>query len=335
MNRTISDDVIFHTVFEWNASKIIEILASLMNVIFVAPFYYYAIWYEKVGANHCRSLINQLVSSSCASGLAYILFAQSLDIMVTAFGPFSLMFCHFRRLLKSSITQQIFLMTTAISIVKYVFLFVLKSPPNSNMEFWNTYISLWTLIFSFLYQFVYQFLPGRNPINIYLCSGSLEKSLIETPAKVNHFTRYAFIVCIAWFIFAAYKIQRYKKENHVHTISLSIHVQQDHHLDLSAALKDIFKNALVNISMMSMIFTCFIPALIIPAYLNNFSPEQFNSCPVYQLYHFMQHGMILLMTTSVIIIYYLSNPKMQKTIIAEMRDDCLNWKDQIRDHLSF
>ena len=335
MNRTNSDDIIFQTVFEWNASKIIEILTSLMNVIFVAPFYYYAIWYEKVGANHCRSLINQLVSSICTSGLAYILFAQTLDIMVTAFGPFSLMFCHFRRLMRSSISQQISLMTTAITVVKYVFLFVLKSPPNSNMEFWNTFIFAWTLIFSFLCQFVFQFLPGRDPINIYLCSGSLEKVLIEIPAKVNHFTRYAFIVCVAWFIFAAYKIHRYKKENHIHTISLSIHVQQDHHLDLSAALKDIFKNALVNISMISMIFTFILPALIIPVYLNNLNPEQFNDSPMYQLYHFTDHGMILLVTTSLIIVYYHSNPKMQKTIIAEMRDDCLNWKDQIRDHLSF
>ena len=171
MNGTNTDDVIFQTVFEWNASKIIEILASAINVIFVSPFYYYAIWYEKVGANHSRSLINQLVSSICASGLAYILFTQTLDIMVTAFGPFSFLFCHFRRLVRSSISQQICLMTTAISIVKYVFLFVLKSPPNLNMEFWNTYITLWTLIFSFICQFVYQFLRGRNPINMYISTG--------------------------------------------------------------------------------------------------------------------------------------------------------------------
>ena len=170
---------------------------------------------------------------------------------------------------------------------------------------------------------------------MYICSGSLEKALIETPAKVNYFTRYAFIVCIAWFIFAAYKIHRYQKENHVHTISLSVHAQQDHHLDLSAALKDIFKNALVNISMISMIFTYILPALIIPAYLNNLKPEQFNTSPVYQLYHFTEHGMTLLATTSLIIVFYRSNSKMQKTIIAEMKDDFLNWKERIGDHLSF
>lgn len=335
MNITNSDDVIFQTVFEWNASKIIEIWASVINVIFVSPFFYYAIWYEKFGANHCRSLINQLMSSICASCLAYILFVQTLDTMVTAFGPFSLMFCHFRRLIRSSISQQIFLMTTAISIVKYIFLFVLKTPPNIYMEFWTTYITLWTLIFSFMCQFVTQFLPGRDPINIHLCSGSLDKALIDTPVKVDHFSLYMFIVCIAWFIFAAYKIYRYKKETTVQTISLTVHAQQDHYLDLSAALKEIFKNSLVNISVIAMIFTCFVPSLTIPAYLNNLNPEQLNSSPMYQLYHFTEHGVILLLTTSGIIFYYRRNPKMQKTIMAEMRDDFMNWKDRIRDHLSF
>ena len=335
MNSSAETEIVFRAVFDWNASKTIEIFASLINIVFVSPFYFYVVWYERFGANHQRSLINQLLASVCASGVAYNVFVQTLDILVTAFGPFSFMFCHFRRLVRSSITLQVMLMTTAITVVKFVYIFVLRSPPDSNLEFWNTFICLWTLTCSFACQFVYQFLPGRNQINIYICSGSFDKALIGTPVKINQFARGVFVASVAWFIFATFKIYRKRNKTDIQTISLSVQVQQDHHRDFSAALKDIFKNSLVNTFMTAMGFVWFVPALAIPAYISSLDPEQFNSSPAAELYQFTEHGLILFGMTNFIAMCYRRNKTMRTTILREMRDDLEELKERMRDFWPF
>ncbi len=148
------------------------------------------------------------MTSICYYLVAYNLLGQTMDIAVTALGPFSLSFCTFRRLTISVLNFQAVLLTTAISVVKYVYIFVLKFPPYSKEEFWWIFINLWTLMCSCLSHFVYQFLPGRSVINIYVCSGSFDRELIGTPAKINLFSRYVFIMAVIWYIFSAVRIYR-------------------------------------------------------------------------------------------------------------------------------
>jgi len=51
---------VFSTVYEWNASKTAELFASLTGVVLSTPFLFYVTWYERCGANHNRTLINQV-----------------------------------------------------------------------------------------------------------------------------------------------------------------------------------------------------------------------------------------------------------------------------------
>ncbi len=211
MASTVLNETVFTAVYEWNASKISEILVSLINIVVVTPFAYYIIWYERFGANHRRTLINQLVASICLYLVVYNVFVQSMDIAVTALGPFNFSFCHFRRFVRSILIFQCTLLTTAITIVKYIYIFVMKTPANSREEFWCLFINLWTLMCSCLSHFVFHFLPGRELINIYVCSGSFDQSLISTPVKANLFSRSVFIISFLWFLFVAARIYRYKK----------------------------------------------------------------------------------------------------------------------------
>jgi hypothetical protein len=208
MNSTMSNVTVFEAVYEWNTSKILEIFASFINIVFVSPLMFYIIWYERFGANHPRTLINQLVASGFLYGITYIVFAQTLDIAVTAFGPFSLTFCHFRRFIRGILILQTIFVTAAITVVKYIYIFVLKVPPNGKEEFWGICINVVTLVCSIVSQFVSQFLPGRDLISIYICSGSFDRSLIGTPVKINLFSHSVFIISAIWCIFAAVKIYR-------------------------------------------------------------------------------------------------------------------------------
>jgi hypothetical protein len=208
MNSTMSNITVFEAVYEWNASKILEILASLIKITFVSPMMFYIIWYERFGANHPRTLINQLVASGFLYGIAYNLFAQTIDIAVTAFGPFSLTFCHFKAFIRGTLILQCIFVTTAVTVVKYMCIFILKAPQNIKDEFWCICINIVTLACSSLSQFVSQFLPGRDLISTYVCSGSFDRSLISTPAKFNPFSYYFFIISSVWSIFAAARIYR-------------------------------------------------------------------------------------------------------------------------------
>jgi hypothetical protein len=142
MASTALNVTVFTAVYEWNASKISEILVSLINIIVVTPFAYYIIWYERFGANHRRTLINQLAASICLYLVVYNVFVQSMDIAVTALGPFNFSFCHFRRFARSILIFQFTLITTAITIVKYIYIFVMKTPANCKEELVSFYQSV-------------------------------------------------------------------------------------------------------------------------------------------------------------------------------------------------
>jgi len=327
MASTVLNETVFTAVYEWNASKISEILVSLINIIVVTPFAYYIIWYERFGANHRRTLINQLVASICLHLVVYNVFVQSMDIAVTALGPFNFSFCHFRRFVRSILIFQCTLLTTAITIVKYIYIFVMKTPANCREEFWCLFINLWTLMCSCLSHFVFHFLPGRELINIYVCSGSFDRSLISTPVKANLFSRSVFIISFLWFLFVAARIYRYKKISQVQTISLQ--VQIDHHLDHAGAIKDMLKNGLINLMMITGMLVLLIPSIALPGYINSLDPEDFNSSPGIELYHFLDHGLTLLLISSFVIICYGRNRTMRKIIFCEIKDNFQDFKEQL------
>ncbi len=136
MNSTMPNVTVFEAVYEWNASKVLEILASLINMAFITPMMFYVIWYERFGAGHQKTLVNQMVASGFLYGLTFNIISQIFDIVILAFGPFSPFICHVRRFIKGALLVQIVVITTAVSVVKYVFIFVFKSPPDCNDDVW-------------------------------------------------------------------------------------------------------------------------------------------------------------------------------------------------------
>jgi hypothetical protein len=65
------------------------------NVFLITSLLLLIIWYEQYGTNHNRTLINQFVTSTCWSGVAYNLLAQVPEAGLGVLGPFHPNFCLF------------------------------------------------------------------------------------------------------------------------------------------------------------------------------------------------------------------------------------------------
>jgi hypothetical protein len=118
-----------------------------------------------------------------------------------------------------------------------------------------------------------------------------------------------------------------KKISQVQTISLQ--VQIDHHLDHAGAIKDMLKNGLVNLMLITGMLVLLIPSIALPGYINSLDPEDFNSSPGIELYHFLDHGLTLLLISSFIIICYGRNRTMRKIIFCEIKDNFQDFKERL------
>jgi len=87
-------------------------------------------------------------------------------------GPFPEFFCSVQLLLRNSLVLQIFLLYDMICVARFVIIFIVKNPLTIQDDFWNVFINIWTFGMSHLVQFVFVMLPGRQPINYYICSGT-------------------------------------------------------------------------------------------------------------------------------------------------------------------
>ncbi len=72
------------------------------------------------------------------------------------FGPF----CFAHLVVKNAILSQFMVLLTGISVVKYVYIFVVKNPSGHNDDFICFFSNLSCLVNALVYQFVLHFIPG-------------------------------------------------------------------------------------------------------------------------------------------------------------------------------
>ena len=143
------------------------IVAASINLV----GFYGIIWFERYGADVRRVLLNRLVSSICWTGFEYYCLALVADLVRYVAGPLPTALCVAQLILKNAVFIQNVLFCDAIAIVRYLLYFSLRGSSELQDEFWSQIIKLWIVGFSLLSQFVYLFIPGVQPLNIYICSG--------------------------------------------------------------------------------------------------------------------------------------------------------------------
>ena len=129
----------------------------------------------------------------CKVIIVYIAIGISGEIIVALWGPFPQWFCHFQLIFKLFTVTVLFLLVDCILIVRYVLIFWMKNACIAHDDFWNTFLLIWVLCFGGILQQIYAFMPGKLPLDVYICIGALPMDYQQLPAK----SRLMFIVIIA------------------------------------------------------------------------------------------------------------------------------------------
>lgn len=59
-------------------------------------------------------------------------------------------------------------------LTRYIFIFWLKNPSAFNDDFWFLFVNIWTVGFTFISDFSHLYLPGRQRMEFYICTGKLK-----------------------------------------------------------------------------------------------------------------------------------------------------------------
>jgi hypothetical protein len=130
--------------------------------------------------------LNMLVTSFCWSGIVWFLVVQSLEILRFTVGPLPDPLCFAQFAFKQIIHLQTVMICDAITVVRYVYLFVLKNTSGFKDEFWFLFINIWIIAFCGLTQITFIFLPGTQPLVLYICTGKNPAKDWKDGPKKNH-----------------------------------------------------------------------------------------------------------------------------------------------------
>jgi hypothetical protein len=258
----------------------------------------------------------------------YNIFGQPLDVIITAFGPFGSQICYAQQYIRGVATFQFIQLSTSIFTVKYFYIFVLKNPAGVREEFWYFFINMGSLFLSCIAEFIHQFMPGRRLIQFYICTGRFDNSLDNEKVKRNYFVICYIASAMIWYLFASFKISKYKKQlKSFSTVSVIV---LDRQTRLALLMKDLFQAALANLVVIGAFLFILLLNIMLRAYTSILAPAFFNEGPHFHLYYFVDHGLIVLSYICLVVIYYYRNSNMRQTILREIRDDFL----QLRERLS-
>ena len=145
----VKDAEFFANVYQHDWSMSLAIAFYCFNFFGFTSIFYLIIWYEHYGSDHPRTLLNLLVNSICWNGILNNLLNIPLDIFLDLFGPLNANFCLFHYILKNSILVHLMLLLIFIIVVKYISIYVWKNPTEIISNFWNLFLNISSLVFSF------------------------------------------------------------------------------------------------------------------------------------------------------------------------------------------
>jgi len=118
--------------------------------------------------------------------LKQVLFINKTFLYRFTWEPLPGSICTFNAYLKTAATIQAIIFFDGMVISKYFLIFWLKNPSSFPDDFWNRFISIWTISFSHLSQFVADFMPGNR---VFLVSSNIIKKnyswKFKTPFMCN------------------------------------------------------------------------------------------------------------------------------------------------------
>jgi len=294
-------------LFENHSVKIVGILYSIIVTSLTALVFSSIISYEH---NHYRyrTLINQLLTKLAIIGLLFCILVQLPNTLLYICGPLPWYICYPQIILLPILTAALVLLTNAITVVRYFFIFWVKNPTSLQDDFWAEFIFIWALLAGFLGNLVFFLFPGKNPNMLFICMGTAPSDYLNNSSKINMFLVGLFIVSTIIQIIVNLK-QKLYNDNQVR----SIRENDNSQLDLATFLFTFF--------FITSVFLFFSISIVI----NMYTLQDLTQYPKYLLLYLLH--LFTVPTANILFICFLfkNDKKMQRYVKNELGEKILFW----------
>jgi hypothetical protein len=217
--------------------------------------------YERHGANHNRTLINQFATSTCWCCVISNIFGTLPEAVLTLLGPFNKTFCFIHTVSKNTIFVQYIVNLTAISIVRNFYVFVKKNPTGQNDDFICFFVNVATFVNAVVWQITHQLTNGFNRHTYYICCGALPDTSVKS--KMNYSLNLLMVLSPVVFLIVISKIRLYKKKVG------SFLVQEPQSNSLPSSVELILKTSIADLVTVGVGLLVVVPSTILILHLVN------------------------------------------------------------------
>ena len=304
-----SNESLYTGLYELSLFKIIAIISSIANIVFLTPLFYSIIWYEKYGSGIHRTLINQLVSSCCWVAICYNTFVQIPEVIFSFVDAAPEIVCQLAMTVHGVLVIRYNLLLLSISVVKYVYIFIMKSPAGLNDNFWHHFININITFLASLSQIAFLILPGKFPFTYYVCTGTDPRQINGN--KHNVLFVLSIIANLIVYIFVFVKIKMFKLKDPVPALTVSA-VEPSH--SIQALLGSILNTTLADFTTMAVGISFGIIFQSLIGILSSADTEKLGIYPYKIIYHTFQHLIPLMMHGLILLYYFKRHKKMRKAV---------------------
>ena len=294
-------------------SKQIGIAISVVNILFVTPFIYAIVWYERYGSNQNRTLINLFVISACWVAIINNIFLQIPEVIILFGFPLGQIFCTYILIVRNAIIIHYAVLAAAISIVKYLYVFVYKNPTGRNDNFWCFFVNSVVFLLGVISQFIFQFLPGKNPYFYYICMQRHPEP--ELQAKINYTQVLSLLVCLLIYCYVVLKIKLFKSKIFPQTNgTLNICT-----LPATSCMGHQLVGDLSSFATLATSLLTLMPIITVAFILNGTNPEKLGTFPYLWMIQFHLHGCPFIVCMLLSASHFMSQKKLRDAIFREIK----------------
>ena len=320
LSETINIDKhknIYENIYIFNWPLKIAIFSTVLNILFFTPLFFAIAWYEKYGTNQNRTLLNQLVSSICWITIVQNISDLPLGIFMNLFGPLNLEVCTVFLVYKSALILNTVILLIFITLVKYVYIFVLKNPAGINSEIWCRFTNMFSVGFSLLEQSVFLFLPGRQPAFIYVCAG-IDHSIIKGHHKVNFLflSITAISIIFYWYTF----LRKYFFNKNTTSTTFLLPKQVKTGWTLPPIHHKLESLTLANFGTILLYILTMVPIVLSFLLMDNLPADKLSKYPYFVLVHLFVHGTPLLRNFLLAVVFLSKSKTMRTVLLREFLD---------------
>ena len=314
-STTMKEENFFSNVYNYDLYLGFAVAFGCFDFFVLTPFLYLIIWYERFGSDHPRSIINQLVASTCWNGIANGLVIIPLEIFQSLSGPVCKNFCLLLFVLKTSILIHQHLMIVFITCSKYMSIFVLKNPTEIISEFWCLFLNLFSLLLAMFSQITLALLPGKRPIYMHICMGTDPRIDDKYPAKIGIVLPLIGVFVILSYILLCLKV----KLMSYYTPHTTLKTPKQTGWQLPT-LKDVLENnSMASLGTIGFFILILLPTWLIHFVMLKLSPEKLATHPYQIITHFHQHGhrFVFNLLTA---LWFLSRSHIRRSVLRELSE---------------